>query len=391
MEQAWRGLALLAQPARPDRGRRRRGPAPRSATRVARTGTTSSWRATPSTWRPARRSLRASRRSSRATSSCSSWRSCAGRFRGAVRPRLRGRWFRPCSCARRRSTARASCPTPSSRSTAWPTTRCTWRGPAKVALASLHAGRSSTAERCRAYAGFSPCFRREAGAARRDSRGIFRVHQFDKVEMFAFVEPRAAPRSTSGCWRSRRRSSARWRSPTAWSTSRWTTLGASAAKKYDCEAWLPGQGRYRELTSASNTTDFQARRPWTSATARPAAARPACTRSTGPRWRSTRSSPCWRTASAGTGPWRSRGPARLVRPRPSPGRRGAMSESEQTPNLHDRIPTSRRAPPADAADPEIEDADGDRSGRRGSGRAAGDPDRGRAAVDGVGVRLDDRR
>ena len=71
---------------------------------------------------------------------------------------------------------------------------------------------------------------------------------------------RRRPTSTSGCWRSRRRSCRRSRSPTAWSTSRSTTSAPRAAKKYDCEAWLPGQDRYRELTSTSNTTDFQARR-----------------------------------------------------------------------------------------------------------------------------------
>ena len=69
------------------------------------------------------------------------------------------------------------------------------------------------------YAGFSTCFRREAGAAGRDTRGIFRVHQFDKVEMFSFVEPSSRPPSTSGCWRSRSASSPSWRSPTASSTS----------------------------------------------------------------------------------------------------------------------------------------------------------------------------
>ena len=110
------------------------------------------------------------------------------------------------------------------------------------------------------YAGFSTCFRREAGAAGKDTRGIFRVHQFDKVEMFSFVHPDAPATSTSGCSRSRRRSCRSSAFPTASSTSPPGDLGASAAKKYDCEAWLPGQGRYRELTSCSNTTDYQARR-----------------------------------------------------------------------------------------------------------------------------------
>jgi len=83
-------------------------------------------------------------------------------------------------------------------------------GTSEVALASLHAGEIVESVP-RRYAGFSPCFRREAGAAGKDTRGIFRVHQFDKVEMFTFVRT-----STSGCWPSKRRSCRRWRSPTGW-------------------------------------------------------------------------------------------------------------------------------------------------------------------------------
>ena len=81
-------------------------------------------------------------------------------------------------------------------------------GTSEVALASLHAGEILDADELPLrYAGFSSCFRREAGAAGKDTRGIFRVHQFDKVEMFSFVDARMrAPTSTSGCWRSRRRS-----------------------------------------------------------------------------------------------------------------------------------------------------------------------------------------
>ena len=112
----------------------------------------------------------------------------------------------------------------------------------------------------RRYAGFSPCFRREAGAAGKDTRGIFRVHQFDKVEMFSFVEPSSSAAEHERLLASRRRSSRGSGSRTAWSTSRSTTWALSAVKKYDLEAWLPSQQRYRELTSTSNTTDFQARR-----------------------------------------------------------------------------------------------------------------------------------
>ena len=93
-------------------------------------------------------------------------------------------------------------------------------GTSEVALASLHDGEILDAERLPLrYAGFSPCFRREAGAAGKDTRGIFRVHQFEKVEMFSFVAPRTPTTSTSGSWRSRRRSSASSGCPIASSTS----------------------------------------------------------------------------------------------------------------------------------------------------------------------------
>ena len=133
-------------------------------------------------------------------------------------------------------------------------------GTSEVPLASLHAGEIMDALP-RRYAGFSPCFRREAGAAGKDTRGIFRVHQFDKVEMFSFVEPRRVggrARAAAGD-RGGDPPGAR-RSPTASSTSPSTTSAPRAAKKYDLEAWLPSQQRYRELTSTSNTTDFQSRR-----------------------------------------------------------------------------------------------------------------------------------
>lgn len=110
------------------------------------------------------------------------------------------------------------------------------------------------------YAGFSPCFRREAGTYGKDTRGIFRVHQFDKVEMFSYVDPADAE--------------AEHRRLLDWE-KQWLTalelpfqvidvatgdLGASASRKFDCEAWIPTQGKYRELTSASNCDSFQARR-----------------------------------------------------------------------------------------------------------------------------------
>ena len=109
------------------------------------------------------------------------------------------------------------------------------------------------------YAGYSTCFRREAGAAGKDTRGMFRVHQFDKVEMFVFCLPSGPPRSTSCSSRSRRSSSA-LAIPYRVVNVAAGDLGAAPTKKYDIEAWFPSQGRYREITSTSNTTDFQARR-----------------------------------------------------------------------------------------------------------------------------------
>ena len=110
------------------------------------------------------------------------------------------------------------------------------------------------------YAGFSPCFRREAGAAGKDTRGIFRVHQFDKVEMFAFVPPEDSLEEHERLLAIEEELMQALDIPYRVVNIAVDDLGASAAKKYDLEAWLPGQERYRELTSCSNTTDFQARR-----------------------------------------------------------------------------------------------------------------------------------
>jgi seryl-tRNA synthetase len=134
-------------------------------------------------------------------------------------------------------------------------------GTSEVALASLHASEILEADGLPLrYAGFSPCFRREAGAAGKDTRGIFRVHQFDKVEMFSFVAP------TDSASEHERILAIEEQILTALGLAYRVVniavpdLGASAAKKYDCEAWLPSYGAYRELTSCSNTTDYQARR-----------------------------------------------------------------------------------------------------------------------------------
>ena len=134
-------------------------------------------------------------------------------------------------------------------------------GTSEVALASLHADEILEAEQLPLrYAGFSSCFRREAGAAGKDTRGIFRVHQFDKVEMFTFCEPEAARDEHQRLLAIEESIMTDLEIPYRVVAIAIDDLGAPAAMKYDIEAWLPGQGRYRELTSTSNTTDFQARR-----------------------------------------------------------------------------------------------------------------------------------
>ncbi|RKN07239.1 serine--tRNA ligase [Streptomyces radicis] len=134
-------------------------------------------------------------------------------------------------------------------------------GTSEVALAGYHMDEILDEARLPLrYAGFSPCFRREAGSHGKDTKGIIRVHQFDKVEMFSYVAPEDAEAELDRLL--------------AWE-KQWLTalglafrvidvasgdLGASAQRKFDCEAWIPTQGKYRELTSTSNTGEFQARR-----------------------------------------------------------------------------------------------------------------------------------
>jgi seryl-tRNA synthetase len=132
-------------------------------------------------------------------------------------------------------------------------------GTSEVPLASLHAGEIMDVVP-RRYAGFSPCFRREAGAAGKDTRGIFRVHQFDKVEMFSFVEPSESSSEHDRLLSIEEEILQGLGIPYRVVNIAVDDLGASAAKKYDLEAWLPSQQQYRELTSTSNTTDFQSRR-----------------------------------------------------------------------------------------------------------------------------------
>jgi len=134
-------------------------------------------------------------------------------------------------------------------------------GTSEVPLAGMHSGEMLGEEDLPLrYAGFSTCFRREAGAAGRDTRGIFRVHQFDKVEMFSLVAPEKAAEEHERLLAIEEEIMGALGLPYRVVNIAVDDLGASAAKKYDVEVWLPGQERFRELTSCSNTTDFQARR-----------------------------------------------------------------------------------------------------------------------------------
>ena len=134
-------------------------------------------------------------------------------------------------------------------------------GTSEVPLASLHAGEMLREEDLPLhYAGFSPCFRREAGAAGKDTRGIFRVHQFEKVEMFSFVRPEESRDEHERLLAIEEEIMQALELSYRVVNIAVDDLGASAAKKYDIEVWLPGQERFRELTSTSNTTDYQARR-----------------------------------------------------------------------------------------------------------------------------------
>jgi seryl-tRNA synthetase len=134
-------------------------------------------------------------------------------------------------------------------------------GTAEVPLASMHGGEMlAEADLPLRYVGYSSCFRREAGAAGKDTRGIFRVHQFDKLELFSYCHPDKS-------WEEQERLLAiEEEIATALGFHYQVVnipagdLGAAAARKFDIEVWLPGQGRFRELTSCSNCTDYQARR-----------------------------------------------------------------------------------------------------------------------------------
>ncbi len=134
-------------------------------------------------------------------------------------------------------------------------------GTSEVALASFHLGEKLEEDELPLrYAAFSTCFRREAGAAGRDTRGMFRVHQFDKVEMFVFTTPEESRDEHERLLAIEEELVGELGLPYRVVNVAAGDLGAPATKKYDIEAWFPGQQRYREITSASNTTDYQARR-----------------------------------------------------------------------------------------------------------------------------------
>jgi seryl-tRNA synthetase len=134
-------------------------------------------------------------------------------------------------------------------------------GTSEVPLVSYHADEIfDPGSLPRRYVGFSPCFRREAGSYGKDTRGIFRVHQFDKVEMVSFVLPEASAEEHELLLAREEEILTALELPYRVVNIAAGDLGASAAKKYDCEAWIPSQGTYRELTSTSNCTDYQARR-----------------------------------------------------------------------------------------------------------------------------------
>jgi seryl-tRNA synthetase len=132
-------------------------------------------------------------------------------------------------------------------------------GTSEVPLAAFHAGEVLSELPCR-YVAQSTCFRREAGAAGKDTRGMFRVHQFDKVEMFVFSLPEASREEHERLLAIEEDLVKALGLPYRVINTAAGDLGAPAARKYDIEAWFPGQERYREITSTSNTTDFQARR-----------------------------------------------------------------------------------------------------------------------------------
>ncbi|MEU9332990.1 serine--tRNA ligase [Streptomyces sp. NPDC048290] len=134
-------------------------------------------------------------------------------------------------------------------------------GTSEVPLAAYHMDEILDADRLPLrYAGFSPCFRREAGSHGKDTRGIFRVHQFDKVEMFSYVAPEDSQAEHQRLLEWEKQWLTSLELPFRVIDVASADLGSSASRKFDCEAWVPTQGKYRELTSTSDCTEFQSRR-----------------------------------------------------------------------------------------------------------------------------------
>ncbi|GAB3914245.1 serine--tRNA ligase [Kibdelosporangium lantanae] len=134
-------------------------------------------------------------------------------------------------------------------------------GTSEVPLAGFHADEIlDLSKGPRRYAGWSSCFRREAGSYGKDTRGIIRVHQFDKVEMFSYCPPADAEAEHQRLLAWEEEMLGKIEVPYRVIDTATGDLGTSAARKFDCEAWFPSQGKYRELTSTSNCTTFQARR-----------------------------------------------------------------------------------------------------------------------------------
>lgn len=133
-------------------------------------------------------------------------------------------------------------------------------GTSEVALAGYHSDEIIEVDQPIRYAGWSTCYRREAGSAGKDTRGIIRVHQFDKLEMFVYTRPEEAQAEHERLlgWQEEMMQELGLSYRVIDTAA--GDLGSSAARKYDVEAWIPTQGRYRELTSTSNCTTFQARR-----------------------------------------------------------------------------------------------------------------------------------
>jgi seryl-tRNA synthetase len=134
-------------------------------------------------------------------------------------------------------------------------------GTSEVPLSALHRGDAFVPDALPArYAGYSSCFRREAGTYGKDTRGIFRVHQFDKVEMFSYCAPADSLEEHERILAIEEQIIGGLGLPYRVVNIAAGDLGPAAAKKYDIEAWLPSEGQYRELTSCSNYTDYSARR-----------------------------------------------------------------------------------------------------------------------------------